>query len=230
LAVERLEERNLLDARTFVIGLYSNLLQRAPAEAEVQSWLNQLDDGTDDDDREEVVEGFVESTEFRTNLITDKYQTLLGRAPDPTGFNAFLGFLRAGGDEREIDVTILSSPEYFQRNGGDNTGFLTAVYRDVLGRAIDPSGQAFWGSLLQAGRPRDEVARAILESAENGARVVDGVFALFGVSGDQQDDDFQEDREELIDEFRDGDRSRSDLIVDVGSSEEVARQFGIEDD
>src|SRR5439155_7559098 len=57
--------------------------------------------------------------------------------------------LTSGGSAAQMEAILLSSPEYLQvRGGGTDNGFLAAVYHDVLGRAIDPSGAQGWGRQL----------------------------------------------------------------------------------
>jgi len=47
-----------------------------------------------------------------------------------------------------------------------STKYVTAVYQDVLGRAPDPAGLAYWVQQLDAGAPISGVAAAIGKSAE----------------------------------------------------------------
>jgi len=49
-------------------------------------------------------------------------------------------------------------PEYFQTNGGANTPYVDALFRDLLGRMPDASGEAFWVSQLVGGATRFSVA------------------------------------------------------------------------
>ena len=71
--------------------------------------------------------------------ITQIYQTVLGRAPDPQG----LAFWESSGQTpQQIAQSLATSPE----------GQIRAVYQTTLGRAPDAEGQAFWqGRLGQPG-------------------------------------------------------------------------------
>src|SRR5262249_47148188 len=78
----------------------------------------------------------------------------------------------------------LASAEYF-RNRGDsaNPAYLTALYQDILHRAVDPAGASTWGAILASGHAPNGgdahtfVAYGILTSVE-GSR--DAVQAFYG--------------------------------------------------
>jgi hypothetical protein len=79
-----------------------------------------------------------------------------------------------------VIASLLSSPEYFYRVGaGSNIGFLTALYRDVLGRPIDPSGAAAWTYLLEHGWNRSTVVNMLLGSMEAKQVLVQGFYQRF---------------------------------------------------
>jgi hypothetical protein len=88
--------------------------------------------------------------------------------------------LAAGGTVEQARAAILGSAEYFlNRAGGTNDSFLASIYQDVLGRSVDPSGQANWSAQLAAGIPRTAVAMAIVSSAEAGQGLVQGYYRQF---------------------------------------------------
>jgi hypothetical protein len=93
--------------------------------------------------------------------------------------NAFTSFLGNGGTAAEVEAALLGSAEYFQLHGGSNNSFLSAVYQDVLSRALDDSGAQTWGSLLAGGSTREAVAGAILNSAEAETDQVQGFYNEF---------------------------------------------------
>src|SRR5262249_48862733 len=47
-----------------------------------------------------------------------------------------------------VEAAILSSPEYFRRNGGTPEGFVLGLFRDVLGRPPTPPEMNFWMNLV----------------------------------------------------------------------------------
>src|SRR5262249_10561483 len=115
----------------------------------------------------------------RTLLVQGLFTSLLGRPRPPSAAEVgpFVAQLAAGATVEQIKATILSSPEYFQvRAHGTNLGFLQALYADVLGRGLDPSGQATFGGMLNAGISRGTVAMIVLSSTEALNRLVQAAY------------------------------------------------------
>jgi hypothetical protein len=117
------------------------------------------------------------SREYHTRQVQDVYQSLLGRPADPTGLDVHVRFLERGGSVDVVNACVLVSEEYFQRHGGgSNTGWLRALYQEVLGREIDASGAATFGALLARGATRELVATSLLASAESRQRLVQDLY------------------------------------------------------
>jgi len=71
-----------------------------------------------------------------------------------------------GATMEQVEAAILGSPEYAQRAGGSDSAFLQSLYHDVLGRALDATGAAAWGTSLAQGASHAAVALQILTSSE----------------------------------------------------------------
>jgi hypothetical protein len=63
--------------------------------------------------------------------------------------------------------------------GSPEEQYVTALYRDVLGRAPDAAGLAFWVGGLQSGWTRQQVAQGFWESAEHRGLQVDSFYAAY---------------------------------------------------
>jgi hypothetical protein len=192
LRLEMLEKRELLDAASgmnppvrhagplplfdqsnFVSGLYFDLLQRQPQQAEVDGWTSALYAGVSP---AQVVLSFLNSTEYRTNLIREDYQTFLGRDADPGGLQAMLQALGQGATPQDLIAGFLSSTEYFQKQGGTIPGWVNGIYQDLLGRPADAAGLAFWTQRVQNGVPSGVLARAFVHSQEEDVRLVTDAY------------------------------------------------------
>jgi hypothetical protein len=189
LRVECLERRELLttslglipgvtdspNAR-LVAGLYVDLLHRLPAASEVSNWL-----GTPYVQNGQVAGLVTSSPEYRANFITDDYETLLSREPSTSEVAAWLQDLATGLPEKQVTAMFLGSGEYFNDQGGTNTGWLTAVYQNVLNRAPDAAGLAGWNSALIAGMARWQAALSIFNSSEaNTVTVISAYRTVLG--------------------------------------------------
>jgi hypothetical protein len=81
------------------------------------------------------------------------YETILGRAPDPIGYEAWVAALDNGTSLTTIAQDLLSSAEYTADYGpyaqSSNSSFVTQLYEDGLHRAPDPTGLSGWDKVLQ---------------------------------------------------------------------------------
>jgi hypothetical protein len=75
-------------------------------------------------------------------------------------------FLAGGGTINQLRAFLLGSAEYFADSKNTDSEFVAAVYRDVLGRSVDPSGAGAWQGALAAGASPLVVAVDILNSPE----------------------------------------------------------------
>ena len=106
------------------------------------------------------------------------YQAALGRDPDQGGLNYWIDRLQQGASLSQLGAGILSSPEVQAGYGGlDDAGYVDRLYQNMLGRAGDEGGRAFWIGRLQAGVSRAEVLVGFSESAENKAATAGVVSA-----------------------------------------------------
>jgi hypothetical protein len=169
LEVELLEGRCLLSTASYVSALYSNLLQRAGAPAEVAGWTAAINSGISP---LQIAAAFINSPEFKTDLIVSDYQNLLGRQPSPAEIAGWFGQLQAGQGEFQVEAAFLGSGEFFAKQGNNVTTWLTAVYQNVLNRPVDPTGLAAWSQQLAAGGSRQDVALSIVNSGEALGRFV----------------------------------------------------------
>jgi hypothetical protein len=185
LSVEALEERRVLSTASYVTSLYTTLLQRSPAPAEVAYWEGQINDAGVSP--AQVATDFTTSAEFRTNLIEADYQHLLGRTPAAPEVSYWLNTLQQGLPEQQMTTLFLASSEYYQNHGNTPTGWVDAVYQDELGRAADPAGEAYWVAGLQQGMPRQAAAAALVSSPEALANVVNAAYVnVLGRAPDPQ--------------------------------------------
>jgi hypothetical protein len=161
----------------FVTQVYQDLLNRPPDPVGFNTFVAALNQGAS---RTQVTWVILGSPEYYTDLVESYYEQFLGRAADAAGLNAALQFLFAGGTDEELEISMVSSAEYYQvRGGGTNAGYLNALYRDVLGRAIDSSGQTAFTQALADGSSRAQVAAVVFGSTEYLQDLVQGYYQRF---------------------------------------------------
>jgi uncharacterized repeat protein (TIGR03803 family) len=164
---------SLTHNQRFVTSVYQQLLNRAPEPAGLAHWTGQLDSGISPSAVVLAIET-APSNEYLTDLVIAMYQHYLKRAPDAGGLQTWVNRLVQSGSIAGTVASIVSSPEYFANQGGTNTGFVNGLYTDVLGRAPDPGGQAFWVEFLNGGGSRNQAPLALQNSKEYLTDLVNG--------------------------------------------------------
>ncbi|GAA0603422.1 hypothetical protein GCM10009416_46330 [Craurococcus roseus] len=101
------------------------------------------------------------------------YEAALDRLPDQSGLNFWAAAVQNGEPLSTLASGFLSSPEFQARFGGATAGngaFVDQLYLNVLGRAGEAEGRAFWVGALESGTgTRADVLAAFAESPENQA-------------------------------------------------------------
>ena len=105
------------------------------------------------------------------------YQAMFNRNPDEDGLVYWAETVNGQVSIEEIASFFISSAEFTTLYGNNpSTGeFVTALYLNVLGRAPDSEGQAFWTEVLNQGTDRATVLIGFSESSENTLLTADAI-------------------------------------------------------
>src|SRR5262249_7698575 len=120
---------------SLVNGFYTKYLGRPVSPGELPNWIGQLQLGTLTDESLSAIlvasdENFARHGSNNAGWLTGAFNDILGRAPDPSGFNLFLGQLQAGRSRFSVASQLLTSDEY-RRNLVQN------YFTKFLGRSAD---------------------------------------------------------------------------------------------
>ena len=97
--------------------LYSAAYARSPDRTGLSYWVNRLDHGTS---LQEVSQAFVSSAEFQSiyganpsagQMVTKLYQNILGRAPDASGLNYWMGIVQQGMTRADLLISFSEGAE-----------------------------------------------------------------------------------------------------------------------
>jgi serralysin len=102
------------------------------------------------------------------------YEAALDRTPDISGLSWHMNKLDKGATLHDDAASFLSAPEFFQNYGANisDEKLVTLLYQNVLDRAPDEAGKAYWLGRLEAHvTDRASVLTGFSESAENHAKV-----------------------------------------------------------
>jgi hypothetical protein len=83
-------------------------------------------------------------TQDQANLVESYYERLLHRSADPVGMQTWLAHFSWGESGESIQAQLMTSDEYWQRNGSNPQGFVVGMYRDMLGRNPNQFEVATW--------------------------------------------------------------------------------------
>lgn len=120
------------------------------------------------------------SDEYRSTLIKGFYQTYLRRAADPGGLNTYLSLLKSGGKIDQILIGLLISSEYFITQAGNtNSGFVSEIYQDLLGRTADAGSSIFLNALNNSTQTRTQVVTGIMGSPEYLTREITKLYQTY---------------------------------------------------
>lgn len=160
----------------FVRAAHRDLAGREPTAAELSAGLAALAAGRT---RTEVASDLTHGPEHAGLVVDRLYVRILGRPAEPAGRAFWAARLGSGVRVATLAAQIYGSPEYFGLAGGTPGTYVDTVYLDLLGRAADPSGRAYWVGRVSAGESRTVLARLLFLSRESNAlRTVLGYYDL----------------------------------------------------
>lgn len=156
------------NSRWFAMQQYRDLLSREGEEPGIQGWATALDAGTIN--RTTAVQIFLESPEFASVVapVARLYFAYFLRIPDYAGLIGWVQALKTGWTLPQISNQFALSAEFTNLYGSLGNGqFVTLAYQNVLGRAPDAAGYAYWVGQLDAGLlTRGDVMIGLSESTE----------------------------------------------------------------
>jgi hypothetical protein len=171
-------ENPLNDTTEFVKQQYRDFLNREAEPGGLQYWVNMIDSGAMTG--AQVIESFLWSEEFGVRIapIVRLYFAYFLRIPDYAGLMFWINAYSSGWSLKAISDSFAGSEEFQQRYGSfSDEAFVDLVYQNVMGRASDPGGYAFWVGELNSGRrTRGQVMIGFSESVEYEAKSSNEVF------------------------------------------------------
>ncbi|MEL7211003.1 MAG: DUF4214 domain-containing protein, partial [Actinomycetota bacterium] len=145
------QQYGALSNRAFVERIYQNVLGRAPDAQGLAHWTETLDGGAA---RGAVMIGFSESAEFvaatesevddvdARGPVARLYKAYFRRDGDRDGLRYWIG---TGLPYQAVSDAFAASPEFQRQYGAlDDGEFVELDYQNVLGRAPDADGRAYW--------------------------------------------------------------------------------------
>jgi len=161
-------------------NLYLNVLSRTADAGGLAFWEASVNNG--EVSGAEVMTAFFSSSEFTNrnlndlDYITTLYQVILQRSPDAGGQTAWLNALESGFPRADMLKAFLGTAEFAAVCASYNIPamiknkiltFVEHLYVELLGRASDPAGLAYWsGELAAQTLTGSDVVRGFTSSSE----------------------------------------------------------------
>jgi len=137
--------------QSLVAQQYYDLLGRQPDGAGLNYWSNVINSGVSGG---YVASSFLTSNEFAgvVGPLVKLYYAVFNRAPDSSGLLYWLGAAQGGWSLEQIAANFMSTSEFQLKYGGKTLSQqISIAYQNVLGRAPDASGLAYWQNMIQSG-------------------------------------------------------------------------------
>jgi hypothetical protein len=100
-------------------------------------------------------------------IVKNWYRQYLHREAEPSGLEGWVAQLRQGEDPTYLLSILLGGQEYFQNAGGTPTGWITALFEDLVGRKPARRELRYWRHRLE-GQTYQEVAYDMLRKFGGG--------------------------------------------------------------
>jgi hypothetical protein len=166
LGIEGLEDRTVPAVslnQAFVASVYQGLLDRPADASGLAYWSNLLNGGAS---TASVVTGITNSSEFMTDQVQQYYTAFLRRTGSSSDLGYWVKQKQAGATWQQIEAGITGSDEYFNKAGGNLTGYVTQMFQDFIHRRPAAYEFGYFQSLVAANTPRTAIALNIIQSPE----------------------------------------------------------------
>ncbi len=160
----------------YVVATYQQFLQRDPADSGLDFHLSRMVAGGDLS-REQMARSLLFSPEGSALEVARAYQSILDRGADADGKAYWARHLQRN-DVLDLRVLLLSSNEYHRRNGGTDNAWISALYRDILGRSPESVGLTYWSRQAARGVPRPLIVAGFYLGRESLGRRTNAYYQL----------------------------------------------------
>lgn len=133
----------------WVIGMYHDLLGRAPDGQGLAHWTSQIASGVSE---YTIALGFAASAEREAIVISQDYLTYLGRTANQNDINYWVNQFLNGARNEDVIAGFIGSPEYYgdaHKGAGNRTTWLDSAFEDLYQRPPTASELDEWLAEMQ---------------------------------------------------------------------------------
>lgn len=125
----------------WISAMYTNLLGRSAAQAEINAWLQHL---ATDMTPAAIAQAISASFEREYLRVAADYKQYLHRAGSTGEITGWANKFMAGASNEDVIAGFIASMEYFQRNNMDAAKWLSSAYTDLFARPADTTANVTW--------------------------------------------------------------------------------------
>jgi hypothetical protein len=184
--------------------------------------LERLEDRTVPSVYSDIANAMTHGTEYYSHVVTNAYTTYLDRNPTSAEVSAWVAVMqsRLVTDER-LEAGFIGSPEYIANHGGPGAGWVTGMYKDLLGRTPTQDEVNAWVAALAGGELPTQVAYGFAASTEReGQRVTKDYTTYVGRSPTPAE------VSAWVQAFQNGTDNETVIAGFVGSTEYFNKHYG----
>jgi hypothetical protein len=119
------------------------------------------------------------SAEYYAGVVALAYQRYLGRPPSPSETAGWVSAMQQGLSDEHLEAGFIGSQEYINAHGGQGAGWVTGMYKDLLGRSPSQQEVDLWVGVLAGGTSTEQVAYGFAASAEREGQHVTADYNAF---------------------------------------------------
>jgi hypothetical protein len=170
------------DVAAQVYRLYGTTLDRVPDPGGLKHWVTGLESGSLT--LQQAADGFTSSPEFQSKygnldnagFVDLLYDNVLGRDPDPAGFQNWLNAMANGMNRSEVVLAFSEAPENIELTRpaveqgiwvrDDQAAMVARLYDTTLDRLPDAQGLNTWVNAIKDGMTSQQAANGFTGSPE----------------------------------------------------------------
>lgn len=164
------------DDDAFIAQVFEDVLGRNADPGAAAQFASLLQHGGS---RSELTTLITHSDEYYDQRIQQAYQDYLGRSADAGGLAIWRVLMQSGLTDEQLEAAFIGSAEFYNHAGGSDRAWVEEMYFDLLGRAPDAAGEAYWTNVLAQGGSRSQVAAGFAASIERDGQTVRNDYLSF---------------------------------------------------
>lgn len=151
-------------------------IQRFDGQSVVASSTAKVADKTSSTALNTVNIAFTQSAEYYANLVAKYYQQYLNRSAGGSEVQYWVGAMQHGATDEQVLAGFIGSNEFFKNSGGNSKAWVDALYRSLLNRSADSSGEAAWIKAVSSGSKLADIAYKFTASDERHGLILQGDY------------------------------------------------------